>query len=81
MSELKTGNEPINPTYFKDGEMDGWGLTKREYYAGLAMQGMVANIKTGKLDDILEIPGNVAKWSVAFADELLKTLETEHDGK
>ena len=42
------------------------GLTKREYFAAMAMQGY-----TGQLD--IE---STAKWSVEMADALLKALET-----
>lgn len=43
------------------------GLTKREYFAGLAMQGFIAkfNAPTKKM----------AEWSVEAADELLKQLD------
>lgn len=43
------------------------GLTKREYFAGLAMQAVIAN---GKYSEI-EISGS----AVIFADALLKALE------
>ena len=43
------------------------GLTKREYFAGLAMQGLLVNNSSApyKL---------VSEWSIAQADELLKQL-------
>ena len=43
------------------------GLTKREMFAAMAMQGILAS------DDRLS--GNVARWAVEYADELLKELE------
>ena len=44
------------------------GLTKREYFAGLAMQGiMAAGIITNVVD--------VASDAVTYADELLEALE------
>ena len=52
-----------------------YGLTKREYFAAKAMQGMCANIKPKSPDELLEVPENIAEWSVSFADELLKQLE------
>ena len=66
----------------KDGQKTGWevkfgGLTKREYFAGLAMQGMISNMKPSSMNGIEEIPSNIAKWSLHFADELLKQLENE----
>lgn len=46
-----------------------FGLTKREYFAGLAMQGMLAsgNYKNN-------YSGNIDENSVFFADNLLKEL-------
>lgn len=71
---MENGNEPINPVYFKDGELNCLGLTKREYFASLAMQGMLANN--------LNVPNTpnveyVARLSVIAADELLKQLNDE----
>jgi hypothetical protein len=45
------------------------GLTKREYFAGLAMQGLLANSIQWNSDSLL------AKFSVEIADELLKQLD------
>lgn len=44
------------------------GLTKREVFAGLAMQGMCAQFGHGK-------PEAYAKLAVDYADALLKELE------
>lgn len=46
------------------------GLTKREYFAELAMQGVIAKNKPG-LSDVTE---NVAHWAVEMADALIKEL-------
>lgn len=46
------------------------GLTKREYFAGLAMQGMAGWCVRNCVDD-----ENVAEWSVKMADSLLTELE------
>jgi hypothetical protein len=46
------------------------GLTKREYFAGLAMQGILA--KDSCISDKL-----CAEHAIVFADELLKQLENE----
>jgi hypothetical protein len=50
------------------------GLTKREYFAGLAMQGLLAN---ESLTDLNTFPyeSGTAKLSVVMADELLKALD------
>ena len=41
----KTGNQPVNPIDIKYGRetMQFVGCTKREYFAGLAMQGIMAS--------------------------------------
>lgn len=44
-----------------------WGLTKREYFAAMAMQGLAADHEMNELDDI-------AKDAVTLADMLLKEL-------
>lgn len=50
------------------------GLTKREYFAGLAMQGFLAR----PFDSII----HVAEASVKFADALLKELDnTTHQSE
>jgi len=47
------------------------GLTKREYFAGLAMQGLLSNPNIDCVDSIL------AKSSVEISDALLKQLEED----
>lgn len=44
------------------------GLTKREYFAAMALQGILANIDTWNNE-------LVATWSVEVADALLRKLE------
>lgn len=56
------------------GHPDTQGLTKREYFAGLAMQGMIA---TALLNLSKEEAIVVAAQAIQFADELLKQLETK----
>lgn len=85
---MENADKPINPSisikisdteFFEynlpNKERQYSGLTKREYFAGLAMQGMITNIKISSMDGIEEIPSNIASWSLIFADELLKQLE------
>lgn len=55
------------------------GLTKREYFAGLAMQGILAN-------ETYDPPrrkrlGGMAADAVAAADALLSELEASHDNQ
>lgn len=66
----KRGNIPDR---FYDDKKSQWtytvnGLTKREYFAGLAMQGYVTSLglETSTKD--------VAKWAVEMADALLEEL-------
>ena len=71
--------KPLNQNKMENGKQGAFacasdygyqqGLTKREYFAGLAMQGY-----TGQLD--IE---SIAKWSVEMADALLKALETKSE--
>ncbi|MCT4181834.1 hypothetical protein HZP54_17985 [Elizabethkingia anophelis] len=47
------------------------GLSKKEYYAGLAMQGILASDNSSEWIK----PEELAKKSIQYADELLKQLE------
>ena len=49
------------------------GLTKREYFAGLAMQGLMA------CSEITASRKEIAEESVKRADALLKALETKSE--
>jgi len=67
----ENGNLPANslhPAINPDGSSAG--LTKREYFAALAMQGLLTN---GHCD--LLFPEQNAKRAINHADELLKQLE------
>lgn len=69
------GNEPYQPTpYFNGDELycDNSGLTKREYFSGLAMQSIMLNAATH-----LEDEETKAKEAVRMADALLKELSRE----
>lgn len=49
------------------------GLTKREYFAAMAMQGYCGGEYIGQSG----VPHDaIAKWSIEMADELLKQLES-----
>ena len=49
------------------------GLTKREHFAGLAMQGLMAN------EEDYSCWSDLARASVSAADALLKALEQDND--
>jgi hypothetical protein len=72
---MKNADKPITPIY-SEGEIyittnEGSfeGLTKREYFAGLAMQGIMSRNTVGMND------ATISHKCVQIADELLKQLE------
>ena len=75
---MENGNNCAFPADSKT-QTDG-GLTKREYFAGLAMQGILSNPDWAKSMNISndwdDYKERVAKGSVEIADELLKHLTT-----
>lgn len=69
-TKIGEGKNDYKP--LKDGQKTGWevkfgGLTKREYFAALAMQGLLA----GNATHFSDIP----EKSIMFADEMLAELE------
>lgn len=48
-----------------------WGLTKREHFAAMAMQGYVSELTDGVSKEAL------AEWSVGMADALIEALNKE----
>ena len=76
---MKNPKQPIYPTVVVERtrfatmptmEVQYNGLTKREYFAAMAMQGYLAKTGTGFKNEQL------ADWCIQIADELLKQLET-----
>lgn len=72
---MKNSDMPASPIMYMDqtngsGELycENIGLTKREYFAAKALQGMLADNRSNRVDII-------AASSVMFADALLKALE------
>lgn len=59
---MENGKQPVLDNQFEDNK----GLTKREYFAGLAMQGMASNDLTYE---------DIAHDAVKMADALLKELD------
>ena len=79
----KSGNGADDYTPLKDGQKTGYerkfaGLTKREYFAGLAMQGLLTRVPdrhNGETDlGVLESQ-RIAEEAVIMADKLLNQLE------
>lgn len=72
----------VNPdsAAFPTFENNEWGLTKREYFAAMALQGLLANSDlTGSMDSADEEFGRgIANWqvkrAVRCADLLIKEL-------
>ncbi len=66
---MENGKQPAYPTSNSDRGIEQ-GLTKREYFAGLAMQGICSNpsLESYSLQEKVQS-------SIAWADELLKQLE------
>jgi hypothetical protein len=65
-----TAGSPLNPQILKFGdgsEIVNMGLTKREYFAAMALQGLLAHGNPKTLF-------NHASMSVYWADELIKHL-------
>ncbi len=73
MKILTNGDDPLNVGDHLGGYY-GIGITKREYFAALALQGYCATVQSVKPDNALEMPHNLASWSVLCADELIKAL-------
>lgn len=72
---MKNSEEPISPTY-KFVECNG--LTKREHFAGLAMQGLMTTLiptEDNQLCPNKENVVNMAKLAITAADALLAELE------
>lgn len=74
---MNNADQPIKPItgIYEDQKLMCIGLTKKEYYAGLAMQGLIASCdwKVSKLNNSLILA--TSENAVKIADELLKQLE------
>lgn len=74
------GQEAAHPTQQQirsDGEVLSYaqhGLSKREYFAGLAMQTLIACQAQGDLDGLEPHENRVNALAVKYADDLLKEL-------
>ena len=70
---MKNADKPINPVLTQNPSLIG--LSKKEYYAGLALQGLLALPDKGTFASFDEAIEWICEVSVKFADELLKQLE------
>lgn len=71
-------NTPMYPTGMSQ---SGTGLTKREYFAAMALQGIMGNQQLQNKIIVNQskesIRKTLSRFSIQLADELLKQLETE----
>ena len=72
---MKNSDKPIKPVLTQNPSLIG--LTKREHYAGLAMQGLLALPDKGTYGSFDEAIERICEVSVKSADELLKQLENK----
>jgi len=72
---ITDGNAPIGITSTEMGYIGiNPGLTKREYFAAMAMQGYCGGEYTGQSGKPKD---EMARWSVEMADALIKALNTK----
>lgn len=74
--------QPAFPIFDANGEFhnDQFGLSKREYFAGLAMQGLLANpihAERLKVNDYWMDTETISKIALEAADALLTQLENK----
>ena len=78
---MKNEDKPINPIpeHFDKYQNENIGLTKREYFAGLAMQGLISSFteKASYGGWGTEMKETI-KCAIDYADELLKQLENSN---
>ena len=77
---MKNADKPINPVLTQSPSLQNdtsLGLTKREYFSVLAMQGLLALPDKGTYSSFDEAIERICEVSVKFADELLKQLENK----
>lgn len=70
--QINTDNGDVHQNCIANGVRTASGLTKREYFTALAMQGLCANVESESIADI-------ASSSVKIADALIKALNKENN--
>lgn len=66
---------PLVYRYNGDPTFISQGMTLRERFAGLAMQGWLASWPTGQQKFYMQAPKDIAEQSVRIADSLIQALE------
>ena len=79
---MKNADKPISPVLTQSPSLQNdtsLGLTKREYFAGLALQGLISSFteKASYGGWGTEMEATI-KCAIDYADELLKQLENEN---
>lgn len=69
---IENGKQPAFPVDNLEAAFGSQGLSKREWFAGLAMQGMLCNPKNDR-----DSGDTLAEYSIEYADALLKAIESE----
>ncbi len=80
MSKSKQlGKEYIDSMLDPNGSFTQYGLTKREYFAGLAMQGLLSNPNGGMTEGSGRTfsPDGISDLALKHADALLEKLSSE----
>lgn len=84
---MRNGDKPAYPIFDSEGKPTfesfakvdpqfATGLTKREYFAAMAMQGLIASCANpGALASNLAAYPKIPTEAIEYADELLKQLE------
>jgi hypothetical protein len=62
-------NQCVYPVFINETNVPEWGCTKREHFAAMAMQGLLANYSNRGMNI-----DTIAKQAVNAADELIKAL-------
>ncbi len=75
---MDNGNKPAYPVIEENKEPNKSGLTKREYFAAMAMQGMIAGDSQWSQT---HSQYRCAEIAVNYADELLLSLSQAKEGE
>jgi hypothetical protein len=67
-------NQCVYPIVISETNVPQWGLTKREHFAAMAMQGLLANYSNRGMNI-----DTIAKQAVNAADELINALNKKND--
>lgn len=75
---MNNADKPINPVLTQSPSLQNetsLGLTKREYFAGVALQGILSNRWSMEFGNYNE--EQKTEMAIKYADELLKQLENK----